>query len=73
MSAANWSVVNSEFLICSSILEYFIFLNLFRLYSTSAEGLQDTRSYSLLKMLSLDSMFEKLQTGEKIHDAARMI
>ena len=27
---------------------------LLRLYSTSAEGLQDTRSYSLLKMLSQD-------------------
>ena len=29
------------------------FIYLSRLYSTSAEGLQDSRSYSLLKMLSL--------------------
>ena len=57
---------------CALIVNsYIIYFYLLRLYSTSAEGLQDTRPYSLLKMVSQDSMFEKLQTGEKIHDAPR--
>ena len=30
----------------------YLFIYLLRLYSTSAEGLYDTRSYSLLKMVS---------------------
>ena len=47
----------------NSLWQKILFIYLFRLY--------DTRSYSLLKMLSLDSMFEKLQTGEKICDAPR--
>ena len=35
---------------------FHLFIYLLRLYSTSAEGLQDTRSYSLLKMVSQNSM-----------------
>jgi len=36
------------------IVDFYLFIDLLRLYSTSAEGLQDTRSYSLLKMVSVD-------------------
>ena len=41
---------------------YFSFL--LRLYSTSAEGLWDTWSYSLFKVVA-ESMFEKVEKGEK--------
>ena len=44
-----------------SILFFIIFI---KAYSTSTEGLYDTRSYSLLKFV----VFEKVEKGEKIHD-----
>jgi len=47
----------------------FLFFLLLRLYSTSAEGLQDTRSYSLLKMLSLGQYVWKVVDRKKIHDS----
>jgi len=50
-------------LLLSHLFYYFIYLGFS--YSASAEGLYDTRSYSQLKMLSLDSMFEKLQTHNR--------
>ena len=56
----NCQVQTQNFRICEVMQHsclFYLFIYLFiRFYSTSAEGLQDTRSYSLLKMLSLGTV-----------------
>ena len=48
----------------TNILTFYLFIYLLRLYSTSAEGLYDTWSYSLFKVVK-ESTFEKVKKGEK--------